>query len=202
MSFAFHLGDAINPGSEANVNRQPRLHMPATPEDLIAHLTSIGMAHTTTPHRPIFTVEEGTDLKRAIPGGHSKNLFLKDKKGSLWLICALGDTRIDLNATARHLGVSRFSFGSPDLLLDVLGVTPGSVTLFALINDPSHRLRLVLDAALLACEHINFHPLTNAATTTIERDGLFRFLEVHGRVPLVLHFDEAGWPHAENPKTD
>ena len=110
--------------------------MPATPEDLFARLDALGIAHTTTKHRPVFTVEEGADLKAAMPGGHSKNLFLKDKKGALFLLCALGDTEIDLNAVSKLIGAARFSFANAALLMQYLGVTPGSVTLFALINDP------------------------------------------------------------------
>lgn len=156
---------------------------------LITHLDALGVWHQTTDHPPIFTVDEGKDLKLAIPGGHSKNLFLKDKKGGLWLICALGETRIDLNAAAKALNAPRFSFGSADLLLETLGVTPGSVTLFALLNDPDARVRLVLDRALLDHAIVNFHPLTNAATTSIDQNGLRAFVASIGRTPLVLDFD-------------
>lgn len=156
---------------------------------LLAHLDALGVWHTTTDHPPIFTVDEGKDLKVAIPGGHSKNLFLKDKKGGLWLICALGETKIDLNAAAKALDAPRFSFGSAELLYETLGVTPGSVTLFALLNDQSSKVRLVLDAALLACDIVNFHPLSNAATTSIDQAGLRAFVAGLGRTPLVLDFD-------------
>jgi Ala-tRNA(Pro) deacylase len=161
---------------------------PADRAALLALLDRLGVAHTTTDHPPIFTVDEGRDLKIAIPGGHSKNLFVKDKKGALWLICALGETRIDLNAAAKALGAGRFSFGPPELLLEVLGVTPGSVTVFALMNDPLHRVRLVLDEALLAHRIVNFHPLTNAATTSIDQEGLRRFVEACGHEAQILNF--------------
>jgi Ala-tRNA(Pro) deacylase len=166
--------------------------MPTQPADrksLLARLDALGVWHKTTDHPPIFTVDEGKDLKLAIPGGHSKNLFLKDKKGGLWLICALGETKIDLNATAKALNAPRFSFGSADLLFETLGVTPGSVTLFALVNDPEARVRLVLDQALLDHAIVNFHPLTNAATTSIDQQGLRAFVAALGRTPLVLDFD-------------
>lgn len=155
---------------------------------VLAHLDALGVWCKTTDHASIFTVEDGESLKRDIPGGHSKNLFLKDKKGGLWLICALGETRIDLNAAAKALGAPRFSFASAELLEEALGVTPGSVTLFALLNDPQGRVRLVFDAALLRCEIVNFHPLTNAATTSIDQTGLRAFVASVRRAPFVLDF--------------
>lgn len=161
---------------------------PADRAALMALLDRLGVAHTTTNHQPIFTVDEGRDLKIAIPGGHSKNLFVKDKKGALWLICALGETRIDLNATAKALGAGRFSFGSAELLFEVLGVTPGSVTVFALMNDPTHRVRLIVDEALLGHTVVNFHPLTNAATTSIDQEGLRRFVAACGHEAQILNF--------------
>jgi Ala-tRNA(Pro) deacylase len=153
---------------------------------LLEFLQSINVRHETVDHPPIFTVDEGRNLKLSIPGAHTKNLFLKDKKGALWLICAEAETRVDLNAAAKALGAARFSFGAPALLEEALGVSPGSVTLFAVINDPDHRVRLVLDAALVEAERVNFHPLTNAATTGIDQAGLARFLAAMGRRPALL----------------
>ncbi len=112
----------------------------ATRKDLFALLDRLGVAHNTLDHRPVFTVEEGADIKAAMPGGHTKNLFLKDRRGSLWLICALGETEIDLNALAKALGAQRFSFGSSELMIETLGVHPGSVTVFALMNDHLNRV--------------------------------------------------------------
>lgn len=166
--------------------------MPATRQELFALFDRIGVAHATVEHRAVFTVAEGEDIKRALPGGHTKNLFLKDKRGELWLICALGETAIDLNAAAKLLGAGRFSFGSPELLDATLGVTPGSVTIFALINDAPHKVRLVLDAALLAHELVNFHPLENNATTAIRSADLLRFLSASGHAPRIVRFDAAG----------
>jgi len=166
---------------------------------LLAFLKEIGVSHVTVDHPPIFTVDEGKDLKQAIPGAHTKNLFLKDKKGALWLICAESEARIDLNATAKALGAGRFSFGSPALLEEALGVTPGSVTVLAVINDQDHRVRLVLDAALLSAERVNFHPLSNAATTGVNQEGLARFLAAMGRTPLVLAFPASDPEHPLQP---
>lgn len=167
---------------------------PATEEDLFARFDALGIKHTTTRHRPVFTVEEGADLKAQMPGGHSKNLFLKDKKGALFLLCALGDTAIDLNAVSKLLGAGRFSFGSAERLKENLGVEPGSVTIFALLNDPEHRVTLLLDEGLLAHDPVNFHPLKNDATTAISPADLLKFIGALGRAPIRLRFDSNGVP--------
>ena len=154
---------------------------PASPEDLFARLDALGVTHKTTQHRPVFTVEEGADIKAQLPGGHTKNLFLKDKKGALFLLCALGETAIDLNAVSKLIGAGRFSFGSAERLYEHLGVTPGSVTIFALINDPDRRGRMLLGDGLFARDPDQFHPLRNDTTTGIGRAGLLRFVESLGR---------------------
>jgi Ala-tRNA(Pro) deacylase len=163
--------------------------MPATPDALYVFLTAHGIAHTTLEHPAVFRVDEGHDIKAALPGGHTKNLFLKDGKGQLWLMCALGETRIDLKKLPETIGAARLSFGSAELMQEVLGVTPGSVTLFALINDAGHRIKLVLDAALLEPEPINFHPLTNTATTAISQAGLRAFLKALDITAQVVDFE-------------
>lgn len=174
--------------------RQGEAMSPATEDDLFARFDALGIKHTTIRHRPVFTVEEGADLKAQMPGGHSKNLFLKDKKGALFLLCALGETVIDLNAVSKLLGAGRFSFGSAERLKAHLGVEPGSVTIFALINDPERRVTLVLDEALLAHDPVNFHPLKNDATTAISPADLLKFIAALGRAPIRLSFDSNGVP--------
>jgi Ala-tRNA(Pro) deacylase len=166
----------------------------ATRKDLFALLDRLGVAHSTLDHPPVFTVEEGADIKAALPGGHSKNLFLKDRRGGLWLVCALGESKIDLSALAKALGAQRFSFGSAELMKEVLRVTPGAVTVFALMNDRLNRVSLVLDEALMAHDPVNFHPLSNDATTAISPDGLLAFLAETGHRPIQTRFDEAGLP--------
>jgi len=161
---------------------------PADRAALLAFLDAHGVAHTTLDHPPVFTVEEGAEIKAALPGGHTKNLFLKDAKGQLWLICALADTRVDLKRTAPAIGAAKLSFGSPERLFEALGVRPGSVTVFALINDGGANVRLVLDQALLDHEQVNFHPLSNDATTTVSRDGLLSFLKALDRTFQVVDF--------------
>jgi Ala-tRNA(Pro) deacylase len=167
----------------------PPARPPATPQDLYAFLDAHGIAHRTLEHPAVFRVEEGQEIKAALPGGHTKNLFLKDAKDQIWLICALGETRIDLKRLPETIGSARLSFGSADLMEEVLGVTPGSVTLFALINDRARKVKLVLDAALLRPEPINFHPLTNTATTAVSQAGLRAFLKALDISAKVVDFE-------------
>lgn len=159
-----------------------------TRADLIAFLDAEGIAHSTLDHPALFRVGEGEEIKASLPGGHTKNLFLKDAKGQLWLISALGETRIDLKRLHPVIGSARLSFGSPELMLATLGVTPGSVTAFGLINDTGRRVRFVLDAALAKADPVNFHPLTNTATTAVSQDGFRRFLSALGVTPLIVDF--------------
>ncbi len=172
---------------------------PATEADLLARFDALGIAHTTHRHRPVFTVEEGLDLKAQMPGGHTKNLFLKDKRGALFLLSAIADTKIDLNAVSKLLGVGRFSFGAAELLERHLGVTPGSVTVFAVINDPGHAVTLILDEALFSHDPVNFHPLKNDTTTAISPADLLKLLRSLGREPVRLAFDVDGNPTRIDP---
>ena len=159
-----------------------------TPQQLLARLDEMGIAQTTLWHRPVFTVDEGQDIKAQLPGGHTKNLFLKDGKDQLWLISALGETQIDLKRLPSVIGSARLSFGNAQLMEETLGVTPGSVTVFGLINDKDRRVRFVLDRTLAEAAQVNFHPLTNTATTTISQAGLRKFLAAVGVTPLVVDF--------------
>jgi Ala-tRNA(Pro) deacylase len=161
-------------------------------EDLFHFLDAQGIAHSTLEHPPVFTVGEGGAIKAALPGGHTKNLFLKDAKDRLWLVSALGETRIDLKKLPAAIGSARLSFGSEDQLYGALGVRPGSVTAFALINDRAHRVRFVLDQALLQTDPVNFHPMTNAATTAVSRDGFLAFLAALGIETQVVDFSTVG----------
>ena len=160
--------------------------MPATPADLFAFLDRLGIAHSTVTHPPLFTVEQSRALRGTIPGGHTKNLFLRDKKDTLFLVVALEDAAIDLKGLHRPLGAGRFSFGSADLLRALWGVEPGSVTPFGAINDHERRVSVVLDEAMLRHETLNYHPLVNTMTTAIARNDLVRFLEATGHSPHIL----------------
>jgi Ala-tRNA(Pro) deacylase len=176
--------------------------MPATPAELFAFLDRLGIAHRSVEHPPLFTVEESQALRGQIPGGHTKNLFLKDKKGALFLVVAAEDARIALGGLHRQLGASgRFSFGSAELLREVLGVEPGSVTPFAAMNDQAGRVTVVLDAAMMRNTTLNYHPLTNTMTTSIGREDLLKFLRATGHEPRVEPVSEAEMPgsHGADP---
>ncbi len=159
----------------------------STPHDLFAFLDRLGISHSTVRHAPLFTVEQSRTLRGTIAGAHTKNLFLKDKKDALFLVVALEDAAIDLKSLHRRIGASgRLSFGSAALLRDVLGVEPGSVTPFAAINDISLQATVILDAAMMAHETLNYHPLDNTMTTAIDRDDLVKFMEATGHVPRIV----------------
>jgi Ala-tRNA(Pro) deacylase len=160
----------------------------ATPANLFAELDRLGIAHPTITHPPVFTVEEAKTLRGKIEGGHTKNLFLKDKHDRLFLAVTLEDVPVDLKALSPSIGAGRLSFASADRLREHLGVEPGSVTPFALINDGVHRVRPVLDEAMLDLPLLNFHPLENTATTAISSKDLLRFVEAQGHIPLTLRF--------------
>ncbi len=161
--------------------------MPATREDLLDYLTSLGIAATTVDHPPVFTVDEAQTLRGTIPGAHSKNLFLKDKKGALFLVVAREDAAIDLKRLHNRIGASgRLSFGQPALLMDKLGVAPGSVTPFGLINDRPPSVRVILEAELVAAETVNFHPLENTATTSLASTDLVAFIRATGHEPEIV----------------
>src|SRR5215831_13845004 len=152
--------------------------MPATPADLFAYLDRLGIAHRTVTHVPLFTVEQSRALRGSIPGAHTKNLFLRDKKGALVLLTALEDAVIELKSLHRRLGSSgRFSFGSAELMRETLGIEPGAVTPFAAMNDGERRVSVVLDTELMRHASINAHPLVNTMTTTLARADLVKFLE-------------------------
>lgn len=160
--------------------------MSATPEDLFARLDALGIEHSTVGHPPLFTVEDGREWHDRIPGLHCKNLFLKGRDGRLWLVLMPGDKRAMLGLVEKRLGSARLSFGKPDLLMETMGLAPGSVTPFGLLNDHERRLTVIVDTDLLAAERVNFHPLHNAASTTLRSADLMRFIRSLGYEPLTL----------------
>ncbi len=163
-----------------------------TPDDLLRVLDELGIAHETIHHPPLFTVQESKTLRGEVPGAHTKNLFLKDKKGRLFLVTAVESTVIDLKRLHETIGGSgRVSFGSAEQLMEHLGVTPGSVTAFAVINDTAERVTMILDARLQSYARINGHPLVNTMTTGVSYADLLRFLEHTGHAPQVLVVGES-----------
>ncbi|MGA7487336.1 MAG: prolyl-tRNA synthetase associated domain-containing protein, partial [Xanthobacteraceae bacterium] len=171
-----------------------------TPADLFAFLDRLGIGHTTVTHPALFTVEQSRALRGTIPGGHTKNLFLKDKKAALYLVTAPEDAVIELKSLHRLLqAAGRFSFGSAELLRATLGVEPGAVTPLAAMNDADRRVRVVLDAGLMRHETINCHPLDNTMTTSLGRGDLVRFLEATGHAPRIVAVTACGESATASP---
>ena len=160
--------------------------MPATPDEIFAFFDRLGIEHSTVSHPPFFTVEEGRPWHDQIPGLHCKNLFIRDRNGGIWLIVMPAEKRADLGRLERTLGAPRFSFAKPDVLQEVLQLTPGSVTPFGLINDTQRRVNVILDQEMLKSEWVNFHPLHNAASTTLRSTDLVRFVRALGYEPVIV----------------
>jgi Ala-tRNA(Pro) deacylase len=154
--------------------------MAATPNDLFAKLDALGIPHTTVTHPPLKTVADSRALRGELEGGHAKNLFLKNKKGQLFLLVAEEAAAVELKRFAKSIGAGSLSFGKPELLINILGVIPGAVTPFALMNAAPGEIAVFLDQTLLESEILNFHPLDNSMTTTIQRDALLAFITALG----------------------
>ncbi len=160
---------------------------PKTPADLFAFLDRLGIAHKTRQHAPVFTVAESVALRDEIPGAHTKNLFVKDRKDQFFLLTVEENAVVDLKTVHTRIGAaSKVSFGKPEKLMDYLGVIPGSVTAFGAINDTGHAVKIILDSGLMDNEIINCHPLENNATTSVRSIDLVKFLEATGHVAHIL----------------
>jgi Ala-tRNA(Pro) deacylase len=164
--------------------------MPLSRADLMARFSNLGIKTETREHAPVFTVEEAQAVHGQIPGGHCKNLFLKDEKGAIWLIVCLEDARIDLKSAPAKIGSRRLSFGKPPLLMELLGVEPGSVTPFGLINDTQNRITVILEARMMQEPLLNYHPLSNDATTSITSGDLLTFIRSCGHEPRIVALAE------------
>jgi Ala-tRNA(Pro) deacylase len=160
-------------------------------ENLMQRLEELGIESVTRDHAPLFTVEDSKTLRGEIPGTHSKNLFLKDKKGALFLVVAQEDAMINMKRFHQTIGSARLSFGKPELLLEVLGTTPGSVSPFTLINDKDQQVTVILDTNLMDSEIVNFHPLTNEATTSLSPQDLLTFIASCGHEPRIIQVADA-----------
>jgi Ala-tRNA(Pro) deacylase len=159
--------------------------IPTSPQQLLQRLDELGIAYRNHEHAAVFTVEEAKALRGALTGGHIKNLFLRNKKEEMWLVVAEEDKRIDLKALGERLGAGKLSFGSPDRLLRYLGVLPGAVTPFGIINDTERKVQVVLDRDLMGFDPVNAHPLVNTMTTALAPQDLVRFLTAEGHAPLL-----------------
>ncbi|WP_099557535.1 prolyl-tRNA synthetase associated domain-containing protein [Hartmannibacter diazotrophicus] len=172
--------------------------MPKTRADLFAYLDDLGIGHATIEHPPLHTVEESRELRGELAGGHAKNLLVKDKKSRVFLIVAREDLPVDLKRVHGLIGgQGRVSFCSAEQMGELLGVKPGSVTPFGVINDTEKAVTVVLDAGLVAFDPLNFHPMENVATTTIASDDLFKFLRATGHEPVVVELPVAEQSAAE-----
>ncbi len=166
----------------------------ATPRHVFDRLDSLGIDTVTHTHPPLFTVEQSKATRGDMPGGHCKNLFLRDRRKRMWLVVCREDLRLDLGWLRRPLGADRLSFGSPDRLMRVLGVVPGAVSPFALINDADCRVQVILDRRMLALSPLNYHPLSNDMTTAIEPDDLITYIRSCGHEPRILDLEPCGDP--------
>ena len=160
--------------------------LPTPPEDLIRILGDAGIGHSLHEHPPLRTVEDSKAFRGDMEGTHVKNLYLRDRKKKNFLVVAQEDRAIDLKSLPDMIGSDRLSFGSADRLFEFLGVRPGAVSPFTLINDSEHRVSLALDASLMQAERLYFHPLVNDLTLGISADGLRRFLEITGHEPRMI----------------
>ena len=166
-------------------------NLPTSPEALLARLKELGIASHTVDHEPVFTVEQSRALRGQLPGGHVKNLFLRNKKEEMWLVTVEESKRVDLKALGERLtgatgGAAKLSFGNADRLMSHLGVIPGAVTPFAVINDKGKAVRMVLDQDLLRFDVVHAHPLVNFKATALSPKDLVRFLEAEGHAPQVM----------------
>lgn len=181
--FSYYISAATCGNSHMETVTRP---MPLTRQQLLSTLADLGIKTVTVDHPAVYTVAESDTVEIPLPGAHTKNLFLKDDKGALFLVIANAETRVDLKVLSKRLGAGRFSFGKPDLLMETLGVTPGSVTAFAVVNDTGKRVNIVVDDALSRDDTVNCHPLENTATTNIAREDLLRFIRTTGHEPRIV----------------
>ena len=160
--------------------------MPASDKNLFDQFAVLGIETTTVRHSPMFTVKDGEKELVDIPGGHCKTLFLKDKNQNLWLVVMLGKIRLDMKSLQKKLGSSRLSFAKPDLMWEVLGVEPGAVTPFVILNESARNIKVVLDKKMMKEKLLNYHPLRNDATTTISASDLLKFIYAMEHKPIIL----------------
>lgn len=160
--------------------------LPTSPAALLMLLGKLNISYTLYDHPPIFTVEEGLHLKESIPGLHCRNLFMRDKKEVMYLVVAANNTKVDLKTLEQKLGSARLSFGSPERLWKYLGIRPGSVCPFTVINDKNHDVTVILDDFMMKAETVCYHPLDNAQTIALSPEDLLRFFAYTGHKPIIL----------------
>jgi len=164
---------------------------PMTSDQLLAKLDAEGIIHHTVDHAPMWTVDDAKAIRAPCDYGHTKNLFVRNKKGDMWLLCLHEDRRVDLKSVARKLGTNRFSFASHQRMMQYLGVIPGAVSVFSVLNDVTFQVRLLVDEMLMDHPALHVHPLINTRTTTVDRQALFDFLECNGHPSETLRFSDS-----------
>lgn len=162
--------------------------LPTTPAALLARLDALGVTYTLYEHKPVFTVTEAETIDASIPGLHCRNLFLRDKKKQNWLVVLPNDREVDMKSLPDLIGSSRLSFGSADRLWEHLGVRPGSVCPFSVVNDTDNAVKIILDRKMTEAEIVNYHPLINTMTVSMKPEGLLTFLIDTGHTPKIVDF--------------
>lgn len=175
----------------AIINAAPGDDLPTPPEALLARLKELGIRHSFFEHKPVFTVAEAETIEHDIPGTHCRNLFLRDRKKNNFLLCLQNATSVDIKKLAPVLGSDKLSFGSPERLWEYLGVRPGSVCPFCIINDSHHQVKIFLDKSMMEDEILNFHPMVNTMTIGIAPADLVRFIESTGHAPYIVDLSAA-----------
>lgn len=160
-------------------------------QNLLDFMTNLQVSYQLYNHAPVFTVEESHKIDAEIPGTHTRNLFLRDKKETMFLVTLRHDTPIDLKKLSDLLGTGRFSFGSPDRLWTYLGVKPGSVTPLSILNDTGKKVQLILEKGMMDTDLVNFHPLDNAMTVGMSPSELMTILEKEGIKPQIMDLSPA-----------
>lgn len=165
--------------------------LPTSPEQLLQRLESLGIPFRIYHHEPVFTVAESSRIERDWPGVHCRNLFVRDKKEAMYLVVAANETRIDMKKLADVIGSGRLSFGSAERLWTYLGVRPGSVCPYAIINDTGNAVTVILDAHMMAGEIVNYHPLVNTMTIGVKPADLVKFIRSCGHEPRIVDLTPA-----------
>ena len=152
---------------------------------LLADLGLLAIPFAAYEHDAVFTVAESDAVNAAMPGAHTKNLFLKDKGGAFWLVTVPSDARVHLKGLPAAIGCKHVSFGKAEDMERMLGITPGSVTPLAAINAAPGSITVVLDETLAVAGTVNVHPLRNTATLGLSGATILGLLRHWGHQPLV-----------------
>jgi Ala-tRNA(Pro) deacylase len=166
--------------------------LPTSPQALLDYLAGLGVAYDLHHHKAVFTVAESEDVDAAIPGTHCRNLFLRDHKKNNFLVVLQNATEVEIKKLPELIGSSnKLSFGSAERLWECLGVKPGSVCPYSIINDTGHQVKICLDKSMMETEIVNFHPMVNTMTIGVKPADLIRFVESCGHVPHIVDFGPA-----------